>query len=78
MFVIRMLNPKREQFYFPAILADGLARDRQDAAAFKTEQAARRRLTNHISPPAFWESEQAHRRAMLRRFRGWQYFYEAA
>lgn len=76
--MIRMLNPKREQFYFPAILEDGLARDRQDAAAFKTEQAARRRLTNHISPPAFWESEHAMARTIRRKFRGWLFFVEAA
>lgn len=76
--VIRMLDPQGQQFFFPAgfgISTNALTRSMDDAATFKTADQARARLMSHVSPPAFWESEHAHRRAMQRQWRGWRYFF---
>lgn len=78
MYIIRLLSPEGENFYFPAgfgFSTDALTRSWEDAATFKTADQARARLQGHVSPPAFWESEHAHRRAMQRKWRGWQFFY---
>lgn len=78
MYIIRLLSPEGENFYFPAgfgISTDELTRAIDEAATFKTADQARARLQAHVSPPAFWEHEQAHRRAMQRKWRGWRFFY---
>lgn len=78
MYIIRMLSPEGENFYFPAgfgFSTHALTRSREDAATFKTADQARARLQGHVSPPAFWQDEYAHRAAMQRRYRGWKFFY---
>ncbi len=77
MIIIRMLDRKREQHYFAksALGKAGTTRERDDATTFKSAERAKAALLAYISPPAFWDSERAHRAAMQRRFKGWQFFY---
>jgi hypothetical protein len=78
-FIIVMTPPDGRPEYWPegfGFTSHAHATERAQAEIFPDEVTAWQRANGYRWPPAFWNSERAHRERIERRFRNWTFAVE--